>query len=139
MTTTLQVYANEDDVLLFWSVPAPVPGCRGFAINRRTTDLSGAVTDVTLPNRVGFASTAAPAPGAVSQTESSMVWPFQRFSWTDHGAAAGDTVSYQVVPIVRDGTGALAPLTDEASQWSPRVACPRQRAPGSGRSSTAGS
>ena len=118
MTTTLQVYANEDDVLLFWSVPAPIPGCRGFAVNRRTTDSSGGVSDVTLPNRVGFASTAPPAPGTVSQTEPSTVWPFQRFSWTDHGAAAGDTVSYQVLPIVRDDTGTLAPLSDEASQWS---------------------
>jgi phosphatidylserine/phosphatidylglycerophosphate/cardiolipin synthase-like enzyme len=119
MTTTLQVYANEDDVLLYWSVPAPIPGCRGFAINRRTTDASGAVTDAVLPNRVGFASTTPPATDAVSQTEPSTVWPFQRFSWTDHGAAPGDTLSYQVVPMLRDSTGALVPMTDEASAWSP--------------------
>ncbi|MDH6246664.1 phospholipase D-like domain-containing protein [Mycobacterium sp. OTB74] len=119
MTTTLQVYANEDDVLLFWSVPAPIPGCRGFAINRRTTDPSGAVTDAVLPNRVGFASTTPPAPDAASQTEPSTVWPFQRFSWTDHGAAPGDTLSYQVVPMVRDASGALVALTDQASEWSP--------------------
>ncbi|HEX5145231.1 MAG TPA: phospholipase D-like domain-containing protein [Mycobacterium sp.] len=118
MSTTLQVYANEDDVLLYWSVPAPIPGCRGFAINRRTTDASGAVTDAVLPNRVGFASTTPPAPDAVSQTEPSTVWPFQRFSWTDHGAAQGDTLSYQVVPMLRDSTGALVPMTDEASAWS---------------------
>jgi phosphatidylserine/phosphatidylglycerophosphate/cardiolipin synthase-like enzyme len=122
MTTTLQVYANEDEVLLFWSVPAPIPGCRGFAINRRTTDPSGAVTDAVLPNRVGFADTAAPAPGAVSQTQPSTLWPFQRFSWTDHAAPAGDTLSYQVVPIVRDDAGALVPVDDQASAWSPPCA-----------------
>jgi phosphatidylserine/phosphatidylglycerophosphate/cardiolipin synthase-like enzyme len=119
MVTTLQVHANEDDVLLFWSVPAAIAGCRGFAINRRSTDPSGAVADAVLPNRVGFVSTTAPAPDTPSQTEPSTVWPFQRFSWTDHGAAAGDTVSYQVVPIVRDAAGALVQLADEASEYSP--------------------
>jgi hypothetical protein len=29
-------------------------------------------------------------------------WPFQRFSWTDHDAETGDTVSYRVIPIVRN-------------------------------------
>lgn len=118
MATTLKVYANDDDVLLFWSVPAAIPDCRGFAINCRATDASGAVHEETLPNRVGFASTAAPVPGALSHTQPSTVWPFQRFSWTDHGARTDHTVSYQVVPMVRDAAGALAALDDQASAWS---------------------
>jgi phosphatidylserine/phosphatidylglycerophosphate/cardiolipin synthase-like enzyme len=118
MSTTLKVYANDDDVLLFWSVPTTIPGCRGFAINRRTTDASGAVSDAPLPNRVGFASATTPTPGTLSQTQPSTVWPFQRFSWTDHGATAGETVSYQVVPMVRDAAGALVALDDQASDWS---------------------
>lgn len=28
--TKLKVYANEDDTLLFWSIPQPIPGCRGL-------------------------------------------------------------------------------------------------------------
>jgi phosphatidylserine/phosphatidylglycerophosphate/cardiolipin synthase-like enzyme len=118
MTTTLKMYANEDDVLLFWSVPAPIPGCRGFAIDRRTTDPSGNVTTENLANRVGFSSTPAPTPGTLTHDQPSTVWPFQRFSWTDHGAGGSTSVSYQVTPIVRDGSGALIPLTDQASPWS---------------------
>lgn len=118
MTTNLRVYANEDDVLLFWSVPAPIPGCRGFAIDRCSTDATGTVHSETLPNRIGFATAAPPAPGAVSHTQPSTVWPFQRFSWTDHGAAPGDQVSYQVTPILRDATGALVPDTANSSAFS---------------------
>jgi hypothetical protein len=115
MSVTLRVYANNDDVLLFWGVPAPITGCRGFAIDRRTTNPAGMVSDGFLPNRVGFASTAPPADDATSHTQPSTVWPFQRFSWTDHAPGAGDTVSYQVLPVVRDASGALVTLPDQAS------------------------
>jgi PLD-like domain len=118
MTTTLQVYADEDDVLLFWTVAAAIPGCRGFAIARRKTDPTGKKSEGFLCNRIGFASDAPPTPGASVHAQSSTQWPFQRFSWTDHGANTGDTVSYQIVPIVRDGAGALVQLTDQASAWS---------------------
>jgi hypothetical protein len=40
------------------------------------------------------------------------------FSWTDHDANTGDTVSYQVIPIVRDDTGALVQLSEQASERS---------------------
>lgn len=126
MSVTLRVYANDDDVLLFWGVPAPIPGCRGFAVDRRTTSPSGMVSDGFLLNRVGFASAAPPQPDATSHTQPSTVWPFQRFSWTDHAPGAGNTVSYQVLPVVRDSSGALVTSTDEASEWS----APRSLAPG---------
>lgn len=126
MTVTLRVYANDDDVLLFWRVPEPIPGCRGFAIDRRNTNPSGLVSDGFLSNRVGFASAGPPEPDATSHTQPSTVWPFQRFSWTDHTPGAADTVSYQVLPVVRDSSGALATVTDQASEWS----TPRSLAPG---------
>ena len=68
MPTTLKVYVNEDDALLFWSVPAPIAGCRGFAIARRRTDSAGRASEGYLPNRMGFeneavaASPSRPAP-----------------------------------------------------------------------------
>src|SRR6185295_5310512 len=54
MPTKLKVYANEDDTLLFWSIPAPIPGCRGFAIARRKTSAAGKKTEDFLVNRTGF-------------------------------------------------------------------------------------
>jgi phosphatidylserine/phosphatidylglycerophosphate/cardiolipin synthase-like enzyme len=119
MATALQVYVNEDDALLFWSVRAVIPGCRGFAIARRKTDSSGNKTEGFLLNRIGFAADAPPTPGAAVHAQPSTQWPFQRFSWTDHDANTGDTVSYQIVPIIRDNTGALVQLTEQASAWSP--------------------
>jgi hypothetical protein len=119
MPTTLQVYANEDDVLLFWSVTTVIPGCLGFAIARRKTDPSGNKSEGFLLNRTGFASDAPPTPGAAIHAQPSTQWPFQRFSWTDHDANTGDTVSYQIVPMIRDGGGALVQLTEQASAWSP--------------------
>src|SRR5262245_9131623 len=119
MPTTVHCYSNEDDVLLFWSVTTVIPGCRGFAIARRKTDPSGKKSEGFLLNRTGFASDAPPTPGAAIHAQPSTQWPFQRFSWTDHDANTGDTVSYQIVPIIRDASGALVQLTEQASDWSP--------------------
>ena len=46
---------------------------------------------------------------------------FQQFSWTDHDADAGDTVSYHVIPIIRDQNGALVKQADQASDFSPEM------------------
>jgi hypothetical protein len=32
----MKVYANDDDALIIWNVPAAIPDCLGFAIQRRT-------------------------------------------------------------------------------------------------------
>jgi PLD-like domain len=105
--------------LLFWSVAAPIAGCRGFAIARRETDPHGTVSQTFLPNRTGFATDAPPTPGAATNDQPSTVWPFQRFSWTDHGTTNDATVSYQVIPVIRDNSGALVQLSEQASVWSP--------------------
>ena len=54
MSTKLKVYTNEDDSLLFWSIPAPIKGCRGFAIARRIKRSTGMETEDFLVNRMGF-------------------------------------------------------------------------------------
>jgi phosphatidylserine/phosphatidylglycerophosphate/cardiolipin synthase-like enzyme len=117
MAMKLKVFTNEDDALLFWSITKPIPECRGFAIERKKNKEPAEF----LPNRVGFESEAnlgdtdeGSGPGTRPSTE----WPFQRFSWTDHDANTGDTVSYRIVPIVRDTGGDLRQLLDEASDWS---------------------
>jgi phosphatidylserine/phosphatidylglycerophosphate/cardiolipin synthase-like enzyme len=118
MSVRLKVYANEDDALIYWSVPAPIPDCRGFAIERRLTDGHGTTIDTFLPNRIGFENEVVPQPADGSApTKPSTEWPFQRFSWTDHDADTGDIVSYRVIPIVRAGA-VLSPVAAEASAWS---------------------
>src|SRR5262249_30118858 len=105
MPTRLKVYTNEDDDLLFWSIDAPIAGCRGFAIKRRKTDASGKQSEDVLPNRTGFGTGDSPTTAKEGQEavlKPSTEWPFQRFSWTDHEANTGDVVSYQIIPVIRD-------------------------------------
>src|SRR6185295_337307 len=121
MPTPLKVYTNEDDALLFWSIAAPIAGCRGFAIRRRKKHAGGAVQEDFLANRMGFEDEPPPAAAKAGQeavTKPSSEWPFQRFSWTDHDANSGDTVSYQVIPVLRNAAGDLELAAAEASAWS---------------------
>jgi phosphatidylserine/phosphatidylglycerophosphate/cardiolipin synthase-like enzyme len=118
MTTKLKVYTNEDDALLFWSIPEPIEGCRGFAINRRIKRKGKSkVEEGFLPNRTAFAGEKIDPKTNPTRTKPSTEWPFQRFSWTDHDANTGDTVSYQIIPVIRKGTK-LDLLTSHASKWS---------------------
>lgn len=116
----MKVYANDDDALIIWNVPAAIPDCLGFAIERRTYDPADpAMTTIAhqdfLPNRIGFVDDPDAAPGS---SASSKMWPFQRFWWTDHAAAAGDILSYRVIPML--GTvGHLTAAQNLASEWSP--------------------
>lgn len=121
MPVALKVYANDDDALLYWSVPATIPGCRGFAIEYRKTKTDGTRTEGFLENRTGFATEQAHGrqkEGQKSITRPSTEWPFQRFSWADHSANAGDTVSYRVTPVLRDAQGKLTLDNGSASGWS---------------------
>src|SRR4029077_21272966 len=121
MPVSLKVYSNEDDALLYWSIAAPVPQCRGFAIECKLTDAHGVASDTFLPNRIGFENEAVPQPAdASAPTKPSTDWPFQRFSWTDHDADSSDTVSYRVIPVVRAGAS-LNLVPAEASDWSAAV------------------
>jgi len=116
------VYTNEDDALLFWSISEPIDRCRGFAIARRKKDPKGKKTEEFLLNRMGFENeevAAKPEEGQEAVAKPSTEWPFQRFSWTDHDANTGDTVSYQVIPVIRNAAGKLGLLESHASDWSP--------------------
>jgi phosphatidylserine/phosphatidylglycerophosphate/cardiolipin synthase-like enzyme len=123
MATKLKVYTNEDDALLFWSISKPISGCRGFAIERRIKrNGETKMEDDFLPNRTGFEKEkvdAKPKVGQRAVTKPSKEWPFQRFSWTDHDANTGDTVSYKVIPVIRNNGNELELLESHASDWSP--------------------
>lgn len=121
MPVKLKVYTNEDDALLFWSISKPIDLCRGFAIARRKQDSSGKTVEDFLWNRVGFENEevkAKPEKGQEEVAKPSTEWPFQRFSWTDHDANTGDTVSYRVIPVIRNDTKKLELLESHASDWS---------------------
>lgn len=94
---------------------------RGVAVERKRTDAKGKKTQEFLPNRTGFENEPASAKleeGQKAVVKPSTEWPFQRFSWTDHDANTGDTVSYRVVPVVRNGAKKLDLLEAHASAWS---------------------
>jgi hypothetical protein len=118
MPIRLKVYVNEDDALLFWSIPKPIPECRGFAIQRHIKRKGKKKTEEDfLVNRTGFENddkTNGKPPGTKPSTE----WPFQRFSWTDHDAQTGDIVSYRVIPMIRNANGDLEQQEAQASDWS---------------------
>jgi phosphatidylserine/phosphatidylglycerophosphate/cardiolipin synthase-like enzyme len=123
MSTKLKVYTNEDDALLFWSIPKPIPECRGFAIQRRIKRNGKKQTEDFLVNRTGFENENVKATAKAGQKpviKPSTEWPFQRFSWTDHDAQTGDTVSYRVIPMIRNDAGDLESVETDASVWSPK-------------------
>src|SRR5690242_9835993 len=125
MSTKLRVFVNEDDALIFWSIAKPIPGCRGFAVQRHIKRKGKKKTEADfLVNRTGFENEETHAKsngkpnGQGPLVKPSTEWPFQRFSWTDHDAETGDAVSYRVIPMIRNGDGALQQDEANASEWS---------------------
>ena len=131
----MAAYRNGDDVQLYWralvngKTDEPIPGCLGFVIERQRLDKHGdfGPTEV-LRNRVGFKD------GSNSEEENTVddqmlsqpsnIWPFQNFSWTDHGANTGQTVKYRVgaVSAVAGQEPGSAPLKAiEFSKWSAAI------------------
>ena len=81
MKTTLAVYTNSDDALLLWTADVVDDGCRGFAIERRLRRGEH--------RRTGWLDNYAPppkTPAGLGQYQSSLQWPFRRFTWTDHSS-----------------------------------------------------
>lgn len=107
MVFKVSLIANCDDVFLAWNPGEDIPGCIGFAIERK---LNGKVS--VLENRVGFKD------GKVPNPAPSTDYPFQRLSWTDHGVKRGDKVAYRIT--VRIGTqGNLK--NGPASNWTNEI------------------
>lgn len=101
MKPSVAAYSNGDDVILFWDTAAKISFCLGFAIERKWVNCAGKPalngTIEVLPNRTGFRDDD-PQP---EETRPSDEWPFQRYSWTDHGVNTGDVVQYRVTPVLR--------------------------------------
>jgi phosphatidylserine/phosphatidylglycerophosphate/cardiolipin synthase-like enzyme len=113
MKTKLVAFANCDDALIYWRINSAIPNCWGFALEREMKDAAG-TTRSYVENRTGFKT----SPGSQGETRPSNVWPFQRFSWTDHRVNTGDTVRYRVTPVLSDGDAGLELDQDGQSDWS---------------------
>ena len=113
MPVEISAIANCDDAVLFWKIGAKLPDCFGFAIEREQEFKNGQVKRILLHNYTGFAKDT-PKEG---EHRPSNVWPFQRFSWSDHSVNEGDKVRYRVVPMVHEA-GQLQQLTSERSPWT---------------------
>ena len=106
MAITAKLYVNGDDVFLAWRAP-PIAGCLGFAVHRTLTPANGQPAQKGfIVNRTGFEGDDNPP----HSFKSSAQWPFQRYTWTDHGVSEGDVVAYRIVPVKGTPT---APAPDE--------------------------
>jgi phosphatidylserine/phosphatidylglycerophosphate/cardiolipin synthase-like enzyme len=111
MKARLAVYANSDDALLQWTVDTLDRHTIGFAVERRLTRggrprVTGWLENFTPPG---------PGSHQTARHQPSDVWPFRRFSWTDHSVDPGDKVSYRVVPVLADPPAVRFAM---ASGWS---------------------
>jgi hypothetical protein len=55
--TKLRVFANCDMTLIAWQTDAEIPGCRGFAIERKVSGAAGDAADGFIQTYVGFQGT----------------------------------------------------------------------------------
>jgi phosphatidylserine/phosphatidylglycerophosphate/cardiolipin synthase-like enzyme len=112
----LRVICSTDDAFLVWRTQK-LQECIGFCIERvwKQTAVAERTLDISedLVNRVGFADDASAGPG---QHQPSSVWPFQRYSLTDHDLTFGDIARYRVVPML-GRRGALTKDIADASIW----------------------
>ncbi len=111
----LRVYTNSDDATIVWQAAARIPGCRGFALDRRARDAQGKITPSVLPTWVGFAGDAAAQSG---QQRPSTEWPVQRFLWTDYSARDAASVQYRVVPMLGKAGSLKRAPDSQCSDWS---------------------
>jgi len=102
-TLSLTAYHNCDDVQLYWKASndkeknIAIDDCVGFAIYRRRKGKDGQWgPDEILRNRVGFKDDTEAEAEKEDSTKPSDIWPFQSYSWTDHGANSNQVVCYQV-------------------------------------------
>lgn len=102
-------YVNGDDCFLAWMF-AYTPDCWGFAIWRDRLTAQKRHDFRNVHNRVGFAKDK-PRP---HEHRASTIWPFQRYTWTDHGVNQGDTVTYTITPMIKGPSGLLPDETRSA-------------------------
>ncbi|MBI3715356.1 MAG: hypothetical protein HY255_05130 [Betaproteobacteria bacterium] len=108
---TIAAIANGDSTLVVWKSETRA-GCLGYQVERELTR-QGQTTTAPLNNRLGFGADS----GTPGEQKPSSVWPFRRFSWSDHDVQWGDKVRYRVTPVYDNG-GVNEVRNTEAGDWS---------------------
>jgi phosphatidylserine/phosphatidylglycerophosphate/cardiolipin synthase-like enzyme len=113
MTIAIKAFPTSDDAFVVWESTEPIADCVGFQLLRKR---NGGQPE-TVRNRVTFSAEGADP----THPSSSDVSPLRRYAWTDHEPTQGDTVAYQVIPVIQVGNGNPAPQPALASPFSADV------------------
>ena len=127
MAIRVITHAGSDDAFIAWSTDF-IADCRGFALHRRIKRRPGSAPSpntVAQPDPQGFveevvASWVGFAKGPdvpVGTRQPTTTWPIQKYLWSDFAVRSGDTVSYQVVPMVGPWNS-LRARNELSSPWS---------------------
>jgi phosphatidylserine/phosphatidylglycerophosphate/cardiolipin synthase-like enzyme len=110
----LAVYANSDMATIAWMTDAPIPGCRGFAIERGARGPKGDARDGFINTWVGFKG----GKHTAGESRPSTVWPVQRYLWSDYVVSFGQQIRYRVIPMVGPGDKLQKAPAAQWSSWS---------------------
>lgn len=111
-TIVIKAFASSDDAEIVWKYPKKIANCWGFAILRQKKGESKEVSDW-VKSSVGFEE----EKHEEFAFHDTILWPIQKYSWTDFLVANGDTVRYKVIPMVHNGDK-LEKDEANASDWS---------------------
>jgi phosphatidylserine/phosphatidylglycerophosphate/cardiolipin synthase-like enzyme len=113
----LAVHANCDMATIAWVTDEPIPGCRGFAIEREVSGPNGDADNGFINTWVGFKN----GNHHDGESQPSTVWPVQRYTWSDYVVSFGQKVRYRVIPMLGPA-GKLSKAPEQQwSSWSPWV------------------
>jgi phosphatidylserine/phosphatidylglycerophosphate/cardiolipin synthase-like enzyme len=111
------VYANCDMTTIAWITDGPIPGCRGFAIERDVRGPKGDAPRGFINTWVGFKG----GQHKSGESKPSTVWPVQRYLWSDYLVSFGQEVRYRVIPMIGPAESLQKAPNDQWSAWSPWV------------------
>ena len=108
---TVAVYSNSDMASIAWETDNPIPGCRGFALERQVAGAAGQAASGFINTWVGFKG----EDHTDGESRPSTVWPIQRYIWSDYLVSIGQKARYRVIPML----GPAGKLTQAPeSEWS---------------------
>ena len=108
----IRVVTNCDEATVVWESDRPIPGCRGFALER---EVDGEGQSSILDTWVGFKGQKH-KPG---EHRPSTEWPIQRYIWSDYFAPLGKRVRYRAIPMTGSAGALLKAPQSEWSAWTP--------------------
>ena len=115
-----KIYHNGDDVFIAWKPDGIIPGCRGFALLRRRNGKEEIVS-----TWVGFEG----QEHKEGERRPSIIWPIQKYQWSDYMANPGDKVQYRVIPMIGPDKEHLQRNDMAAGDWTDEITLNHEFAP----------